>query len=307
MLYEGEEQAYENIEDNFVDIANCGEKCLDSKKPIEELLAHNKEEEEIMKQYDEEEKMPDIPEILTKQDFKRVMNEYIAHMEKKNEKNDLVNPKKHPNKKAIQEEEEEDESSEEEAGDYVKKVIIAPENVDKIKKEEIFTRKTYDKLDPKEDICLQNYLMKDSSESEDEEPREKSTQIDDSPTIEDISKVHSTIAPKLNIIKENNKIKENKKSREVKNEEIELKTNDENNDDEQKDEQKDEVKEIFKKREKGETPEEKAERKAKIKAFKQDRKDKKQKFKEEFKYQHIKELKKSRPNHNITHVSVYKL
>ena len=165
MEYEGPE-AYENIEDNFVDIANDGEKCLDSKKPIEELVAE-KQQEDLLKEMEEnEDKLPDIQGRMNKHDFNRIVHEYIAHMDKKNEKKAAEINNKNPNKKPIKEVEEEDEDEElnSEQEDERKKPDIKPENMDKINKDELFTRKIYDKLAPTEDICLQQYLLKDSSD-----------------------------------------------------------------------------------------------------------------------------------------------
>lgn len=297
--YEGPE-AYENLEDNFVDIANDGEKCLDSKKPIKDLVAE-KQQEDLMKELEEsEDKLPDIQGVINKHDFNRIVHEYIAHMEKKHEKKAETN-NKNPSKKPLKElEEEEERESNPELEDDIKRPDIKPEIMDKIDKDELFTRKMYEKLDPTEDICLQQYLMKDSSDEldTDQEPNTKKIEIN-SPTIEDNSKNLSLPTPKLNIIKEKYGPRKQKKAKDAKSET----TNAENDSNITKIEHKD----IFKKREKEETQEEKTERKAKIKTFKNERKEKKKKFKEELKYQQSNELKKNKPNHNIAHVSVYKL
>lgn len=298
LQYEGEDQAYENLEDNFVDIANCGEKCLDSKVPLEQLeLAQKKELEEVEKELeDDEEELPDIPDMMTKDGFKKIVNEYIAHMEKKK-----------GGKKVIEEEEEDEEQEEEEIleskqGMYIKRPDLKPENKDKLDPSFIVTKRTYDKLTPEEDICLQQYMNKESSDSDDSDSDDEKKVYDDSPTIEENSRNNSGIAPKLNIIKE--KRAENPKK---KNKKEAMKENEEENTEKEGKQAKKEVNEVFKKRGKGETAEEKAERKAQIKAFKKERKEKKQKFKEELKNQNAVELRKNRPNHNINHVSIYKL
>lgn len=282
-----------------MDLANCGEKCLDS-KPI----APKKEEEKkkikqqtIENDMDENDNNIQIPNILTKQDFKKIVNEYIAHMENKNGKKNLKsdNPVKEIENKSDEETEEEEVNEE----IYVKKPDLKSENKQKIDPEEIFTNKFYDKLDIKEDFCLQQCIMKESSESDYDEmsdnDNKKISQENDSITIENNIYKENKATPNLNIISEKREDMKKKK-----------KNQEENSINEEKQSNL-KCTEVFKKREKDETNEEKAERKARIKAFKQERKEKKQKFKEEFKYQHMKELKKSRPNHNIPHVSVYKL
>ena len=306
MEFEGNEEAYEKLEDDFVDIANCGEKCLDSKVPMETM--EKEELEAIEKELEDDDKLPEVPEILNKHDFKKIVNEYIAHMGKQNDKKAGI-----ITKKPVSEETSEEENEDKDEGIYIKKPDLKPENMNKIDPEYMVTKRTYEKLDPKDDICLQQYLLKDSSEESSDEEKNKK-KIDDSPTIEDISGKVNGIQPKLHIIKEKNQQNTRKKERKEKKEETNDKKeekNDKNDKNDKKEEENNEkineVPEIFKKREKGETAEEKAERKSKIKVFKQERKEKKQKFKEEFKHQHVTELKKNRPNHNISHVSVYKL
>lgn len=296
MEYEGPEEVYEIIEDDFVDIANCGEKCLDS-KGIEQQKEKEKFEKKIPKNenyIDENENNIQIPNILTKQDFKKIVNEYIAHMENKNR----IKPMHSGNPKKEIESTSNEESDEENEEIYVKKPDFKSDNNQKINAEDIFTNKVYEKLDLKEDFCMQQCIMKESSDSEYDDmsnENEKITHDDfNSLTIENNIYKENKGNPNLNIISEKREDKTKKKK---------------NKEEKANDEKKTNLKciEVFQKREKGETNEEKAERKAKIKAFKQERKEKKLKFKEEFKYQHMKELKKSKPNHNIPHVSVYKL
>ena len=235
MQYEGPEEVYENIEDNFVDVANCGEKCLDTKRPIEEIL-DKKKNEDFLKDFEEEDKLPECPEILNEKDFKRVMHEYIAHMEKKEKKEKKALNSKKTGKKAIDEEEEEEEEEEYEEEEeildnYLKKPDLKPENVDKIKVEDMFTRRVYDKIDIKDDVCLQAHMahmLKDSSDEEVEE-KEDTIRLDDEPTIEETSKNESGIAPKLNIIKETNLGKNSKKMKRRKNNEEINETNKKNN------------------------------------------------------------------------------
>ena len=285
------------MEDNFVDIANCGEKCLDSKVPLEQLeQVQKKNLEEVEKELEDDEELPDIPDMMTKDGFKKIVNEYIAHMEKKK-----------GGKKVIEEEEEDEEQEEEEfleskQGMYIKRPDLKPENKDKLDPSFIVTKRTYDKLTPEEDICLQQYMNKESSDTDDSDSDDEKKVYDDSPTIEENSRNNSGIAPKLNIIKE--KRPENPKR---KNKKEKTKEKEEENTEKEEKEAKKEINEVFKKRGKGETAEEKAERKAQIKAFKKDRKEKKQKFKEELKNQNAVELRKNKPNHNINHVSIYKL
>jgi len=226
LQYEGPEEVYENIEDNFVDVANCGEKCLDTRRPIEEILDQKKNNDFLKEFEEDDDKMPEMPEILNEKDFKRVMHEYIAHMEKKNEKKALNSKKLQGKKEESEEEEEEYEEEEEILDNYLKKPDLKPENVDKIKQEDMFTRKVYDKIDIKDDICLQAHMMKDSSEDEGEEIDNSIIRHDDSPTIEETSKNESGIVPKLTIIKETNLSKNSKKMKRRKNnEEIIEKTN----------------------------------------------------------------------------------
>lgn len=305
--YEGPDEDYEKLEDDFVDIANCGENCLDSKKNMFETKPISKEKtkqkipedfEKTMKEMDDDENLPRIPEVLNKRDFKRIVDEYIHHMQKKHGTEDNES----------EEEEEEEEGLGKDEGIYIKNPNLNSELKDKIKPEEIFTSsKFYEKLDFNEDISLQQYLNKESdSDEEIELPKKtKPNYVNlDTDTIENAVHNENPKAPVLNIIKENPKNPKKKKLTEEKEKENEDEGvhNEEENDEKQKD-----LKEIFKKRVKNETAEEKAERKANIKAFKQERKEKKHKFKEAFKNQHLNEIRKSKPNHNIPHVSVYKL
>jgi len=269
--YEGEDQAYEELDDDFIKTANDGMPCLIPK-------AENKAE--VQKKSENRKEAPlTNPELADKKGKDNLLKSVLREPKSINKK-EIAKNKKHPEENS----EESDEQSEDD---------IDEEESDEEEEEEGDGQKQFEKSVPmavldkdkipfNEDVAMQNTLAEDSLDSDIDFEKEYSETTRDGETIDNSIISTEVKTQKLNIIKEatNKKKKslidkEQPEEKKIDKNVSALKPNDETK-------EKTEDPNTIRKRKNNETPEEKKARKEALKQIKQERKTKKKDFKEIF-------------------------